>query len=87
MQNLAVLEFSMPQEGQRHVKGDAHSPQNFARSGFSAPHLEQRIAPLQIEPYLASGPSTREPERTTNEVVPDRSKNSHKQQDLDLLLS
>jgi len=31
------------QWGQRRVNGDAHSPQNFARSGFSAPHFEQRI--------------------------------------------
>jgi len=44
MQNLVVREFSVPQEGQRRVNRDAHSPQNFARSGFSAPHFEQRIA-------------------------------------------
>ena len=44
MQNLAVREFSVSQEGQRRVNGEAHSSQNFARSGFSAPHFEQRIA-------------------------------------------
>jgi hypothetical protein len=43
MQNLVVREFSVPQEEQRRVNGDAHSPQNFAWSGFSAPHFEQRI--------------------------------------------
>jgi len=44
MQNFAVREFSVSQEGQRRVNGDAHSSQNFALSGFSAPHLAQRIA-------------------------------------------
>ena len=42
-------------EGHRRVNGDAHSSQNFARSGFSAPHFEQRIAALPLEPkQLAS---------------------------------
>jgi hypothetical protein len=49
MQNLAVGEFSVSQERQRRINGDAHSSQNFARSGFSAPHFEQRIAP-PLEP-------------------------------------
>jgi hypothetical protein len=41
-------------EGQRRVNGDPHSTQNFARSGFSAPHFEQRIATLPIEHYRAT---------------------------------
>src|SRR5262245_49578981 len=45
MQNLVVREFSVRQEGQWRVNGDAHSPQNFAWTGFSAPHFEQRIGP------------------------------------------
>jgi hypothetical protein len=48
MQNFAVAEFSVSQEGQRRVNGDTHSPQYFARSGFSAPHFQQRIAPSLI---------------------------------------
>src|SRR6516162_290647 len=48
MQNLAVREFSVPQEEQRRVNGDAHSPQNFARSGLSAPQFQQRIALLLV---------------------------------------
>jgi hypothetical protein len=44
MQNFALGEFSVLQDAHRRVNGDAHSPQNFARSGFSAPHFEQRIA-------------------------------------------
>jgi hypothetical protein len=48
MQNLAVREFSVPQEAQRRVNGDAHSPQNFARSGLSAPQFQQRIALLLV---------------------------------------
>jgi hypothetical protein len=48
MQNFALREFSVLQEEQRRVNGDAHSPQNFARSGFSAPHFEQRIADPQM---------------------------------------
>jgi hypothetical protein len=54
MQNFAVGEFSVSHDGQRRVNGEAHSSQNFARSGFSAPHFEQRIAPLSFEPYGAS---------------------------------
>jgi len=50
MQNLAVGEFSVWQEGQRRANGDAHSSQNFARTGFSAAHFEQRIAPFPLEP-------------------------------------
>ena len=50
LQNFVVGEFSVAQEGQRRVNGDAHSPQNFARSGFSAPHFEQCIGPLLLEP-------------------------------------
>jgi hypothetical protein len=50
MQNFAVGEFSVPQEGQGRINGDAHSSQNFALSGFSAPHFEQRIAPPSLEP-------------------------------------
>jgi hypothetical protein len=45
MQNFAVGKFSVAQDGQRRINSDAHSPQNFALSGFSAPHFEQRIAP------------------------------------------
>ena len=44
MQNFALGEFSVLQDPHRRVNGDAHSSQIFARSGFSAPHLEQRIA-------------------------------------------
>jgi len=33
----------------------AHCSQNFSPSGFSAPHFEQRIAPLRLEPYRTSG--------------------------------
>jgi hypothetical protein len=55
MQNFAVGEFSVWQDEQRRVNGDPHSPQNFARFGFSAPHFEQRIAPFPLEPYGASG--------------------------------
>jgi hypothetical protein len=44
MQNFALGEFSVLQDPHRRVNGDAHSSQNFALSGFSAPHLEQRIA-------------------------------------------
>jgi hypothetical protein len=46
-QNVVVREFSVPRENQRRLNGDAHSPQNFARSGFSAPHFEC-IAPLPV---------------------------------------
>jgi hypothetical protein len=49
MQNFAVREFSILQEGQRRVNGDAHSSQNFALSEFSVPHLEQRIA-VDLDP-------------------------------------
>jgi hypothetical protein len=38
----------MPQEWQRRAKGAAHSMQNLAASGFSAPHFEQRIADLPL---------------------------------------
>jgi hypothetical protein len=55
MQNFAVREFSVSQEGQRRVNADAHSSQNFALSGFSAPHFEQCIAPLPLEPYRPYG--------------------------------
>src|SRR5215469_17234164 len=52
MQNLVAREFSVLQEGQRRVNGDAHSPQNFARSGLSAPHFEQRIeTPNRLDAY------------------------------------
>jgi hypothetical protein len=46
MQNFADEEFSVLQEGQRRVNGDAHPSQNFAWSGFSAPHFEHRISRL-----------------------------------------
>jgi hypothetical protein len=49
MQNFAVGEFSEPQERHRRVNGDAHSSQNFARSGFSDPHFEQRMAAVPLE--------------------------------------
>jgi hypothetical protein len=55
MQNFAVGEFSVLQEGQRRVNGAAHSPQNFARSGFSAPHFEQRI-PVIVSVASRDGP-------------------------------
>jgi hypothetical protein len=44
MQNFALGEFSVLQDPHRRVNGDAHSSQNFALSGVSAPHLEQRTA-------------------------------------------
>ena len=44
----------MLHDGQRRVNGEPHSTQNFARSGFSAAHFEQRNAPLSLEPYGAS---------------------------------
>jgi hypothetical protein len=64
MQNFAIGEFSESQEGQRRVNGEAHSPQNFAPSGFSASHFEQRIAPLPLKPFRTGGLSTGKPELT-----------------------
>src|SRR5262249_34589974 len=55
MQNLAVGEFSLSQEGHRGVNGDAHSSQNFARAGFLPPHFEPRIAPLPLLPFRTRG--------------------------------
>jgi hypothetical protein len=55
MQNFAVGEFSEPHDRHRRVNGEAHSSQNFARSGFSARHFEQRIAPLSLQPYRLYG--------------------------------
>src|SRR5580704_2246461 len=43
MQNLAPALFEVPHEGQRSANGAAHRSQNFAPSGFSEPHLKQRI--------------------------------------------
>src|SRR5215469_15970897 len=56
-QNLAVGGFSALHDGHRRANGEAHSTQNFARSGFSAPHFEQRMVPLPLEAYGATGPS------------------------------
>ena len=55
MQNFAVGEFSEPQDRHPRVNGDAQLSQNFARSGFLAPHFEQRIAPLSPEPCRLHG--------------------------------
>lgn len=55
MQNFAPGEFSVAQDGHLRVNGDAQLSQNFARSGFSAPHFEQRIALLSLEPYRLYG--------------------------------
>ena len=52
---IAVGEFSVLQERQRRINSNAHSPQNFDRSGFSPPHFEQCMAPLPLEAYRASG--------------------------------
>jgi hypothetical protein len=38
------------QDGHRRANGEAHSTQNFAWTGFSAPHFEQRIPPLSLDP-------------------------------------
>jgi hypothetical protein len=43
MQNLAPGLFDVPQDGHCTTSGAAHLSQNFAPSGFSKPHLEQRI--------------------------------------------
>jgi len=45
LRNFAPLGFSALHDGHRRANGDAHSTQNFARSGFSTPHFAQRIAP------------------------------------------
>ena len=45
----------MTQDEHLRVKGEAHSSQNFALSGFSAPHLEQRMAALPLESYRLYG--------------------------------
>jgi hypothetical protein len=55
MQNFAVGEFSVLQDGHFRPNGDAHSSQNLALSGFSALHFEQRIAlapPVRALPDL-----------------------------------
>jgi hypothetical protein len=43
MQNLAPGLFDVPQDRHCSTSGAAHPSQNFAPSGFSEPHLEQRI--------------------------------------------
>jgi hypothetical protein len=53
IQNFAPGEFSVAQEGHLRVNGDAHSSQNFALSGLSAPHFTQRMA-VTRSPSLAS---------------------------------